>query len=168
MIEQLLQRWRQLSRRERRLLVLTLGIALIAGVYLLLIEPALQGRAAVQSRLPLLREQVAQADLMVGEARRLNSVAAAAPRPSLQSVRLRLEQSLEAAGLRPSLQQIQATETLIDLRFRGVSFALWIAWLETALRETRMRVADLSVTRDTEPGLVSVRMVLELPGGERR
>lgn len=168
MIEQFLQRWRLLSGRERRLLVTTLAVALTAVVFLVLIEPAWQGRESAQARLPGLREQVAQADLMAVEARRLNAAAAAAPRPSLQSVRLRLEQSLEAAGLRSSLQQIQATETLIDLRFRGVTFGAWIGWLEAALRETRLRVADLSVTRDADPGLVSVRMVLELPGSDRR
>lgn len=168
MIEQLLQRWRLLSPRERRLLSVALGLGLLAAVFLTLIEPAWTGRDSVQARLPVLRDQVAQADLMVAEARRLGAVAAAAPRPSLQSVRLRLEQSLEAAALRPALQQIQATETLIDMRFRAVPFAAWIVWLDSALRETRMRVADLSVSRDTEPGLVSVRMVLELPGSERR
>jgi general secretion pathway protein M len=167
-MEHLLQRWRQLSSRERRLLVGALVAAACAVVYLLLIEPAWQGREAVQARLPALRTQVAEADLMVAEARRLSSAAAASPRPSLQSVRVRLEQSLEAAGLRPGLQQIQATESLIDLRLRGVPFANWVGWLDAALRETRLRVADLSVTRDAEPGLVSVRMVLELPGGDRR
>ena len=168
MIEQLLQRWQQLSARERRLLAGTLVVAGCAIVFLMLIEPAVNGREAVQARLPALRAQVAEADLMVGEARRLSSIAAAAPRASLQSVRVRLEQSIESAGLRPGLQQIQATESLIDLRFRGVPFATWLNWLDSALRDTRLRVADLSITRDAEPGAVTIRMVLELPGGERR
>jgi len=168
MIETLLQRWQQLSSRERRLLGVALGFAGMAVLYLALIEPAWNGRDAVRARLPALRDQVAQADLMVGDVRRLSAAAAAAPRPSLQAVRVRLEQSLESAGLRPALQQIQATESLIDLRFRSVPFAVWMAWLDTALRETRLRVADLSVTRDSEAGLVSVRMVLELPGSDRR
>jgi general secretion pathway protein M len=168
MIEQLLQRWQQLSARERRLLIGALAIAGCAIVFLLLIEPALNGREAAQARLPALRAQVAEADLMVAEARRLSSAAAAAPRASLQSVRVRLEQSIDAAGLRSGLQQIQATESLIDLRFRGIPFATWMNWLDSALRDTRLRVADLSVTRDAEPGMVTIRMVLELPGGERR
>ena len=168
MIEQLLQRWQQLSARERRLLAGACAVAICALVFLVLVEPAMNGREAVQARLPVLRAQVAEADLMVSEARRLSSAAASAPRASLQSVRVRLEQSLESAGLRAGVQQIQATESLIDLRLRGVSFAALLAWLEPALRDTRLRVADLSVTRESEPGLVTVRMVLELPGGERR
>jgi len=167
-MENLLQRWRQLSARERRLLAGALVVSVFALVYLLLIEPAWNGRESVQARLPALRAQVAEADLMVAEARRLSTAAAASPRPSLQSVRVRLEQSLESAGLRAGLQQIQATESLIDLRLRGVPFAAWIGWLDSALRETRLRVADLSVTREADPGLVSIRMVLELPGGDRR
>lgn len=166
-MEQLLQRWRQFSDRERRLLAGALAAAACALVFLVLIEPAWNGREAVRLRLPDLRAQVAEADLMVAEARRLSSTAAA-PRPSLQSVRVRLEQSLESAGLRQGVQQIQATESLIDLRLRGVPFAAWMGWLDAALRETRLRVADLTVTRDADPGMVSVRMVLELPGGDRR
>ena len=40
MIEPLLQRWQQLSSRERRLLVAALGVAGLSLIYLALIEPA--------------------------------------------------------------------------------------------------------------------------------
>jgi general secretion pathway protein M len=168
MIETLIQRWRQLAGRERRMLVFAALFACVASVYLLLIEPALQGRDEIESGLPRLREQVAEADLLVGEARRLASAAANTPRPSLQSVRLSVEQSLEAAGLRGSLQQIQASDSLIDLRFRNVLFSAWLNWLDATVRQARLRVADVTVTRETEAGMVSVRVVLELAGSERR
>lgn len=168
MIEQLIQRWFQLAPRERRLIVLAGVVALLGVVYLGLVEPALRDREAIQARLPGLRHNVAEADALVIEARALSAAAASAPRPSLQAVRLRLEQSLENAGLRGALQQIQAGEALVDLRFRDVAFGAWLEWLDAALRESRLRVADLSINRDTEPGRVSVRVVLEVAGGERK
>lgn len=168
MIEGLIQRWRQLSPRERRLTGLALALAACAMCYLILIEPAWQARQAIAARLPALRLQVAEADTLVLEARALSASVSAAARPSLPALRLRVEQSLESAGLRPSLQQLQATDSLIDVRLRDVSFAAWLVWLDSILKETRLRVADLSVARDTEPGRVTVRLVLELAGGERR
>lgn len=167
-IEQFIQRWFQLAPRERRLIVLAGLVALFGAVYLGLIEPAWRDREAIQARLPGLRQQVAEADALVVEARSLSAAASSAPRPTLQAVRLRLEQSLENAGLRGALQQIQASETLIDLRFRDVTFGTWLEWLDTALRESRLRVADLSINRDTEPGRVTIRVVLEVAGGERK
>jgi general secretion pathway protein M len=168
MIEQLIQRWGQLAARERKLLALALIVAIIAIIHLGLVEPAWQGRDAIEARLPLLRQQVAEADALVTEARALSPAASASARPSLPAVRLRLEQSLEAAGLRGALQQIQSSDTLIDLRLRDIGFSVWLNWLEPVLRETRLRVADLSITRESEPGRVTVRMVLELAGSERR
>lgn len=167
MIEALIQRWRQFSPRERRLTWFAFALAACAGTYLALIEPAWQARQAIAGQLPLLRLQVAEADTLVIEARALSASASAAARPSLQALRLRVEQSLESAGLKPALQQMQATDSLIDVRLRDVSFAAWITWLDAVLKETRLRVADLSVMRDTEPGRVSVRLVLELAGGGR-
>ena len=86
----------------------------------------------------------------------------------MQSIRLRVDQSIDSAGLRGALQQIQSNDSLIDLRFRGTAFAGWLVWLDGLLRETRLRVSDLAVTRDTEAGLVSIRVVLELPGSAGR
>ncbi len=166
MIEGLLQRWRALAERERRLLGLCAVVVCAAASYLLLIEPAWVGRERIAAQLPGLREQVAQIDLLSAEARSLS--AAATPRGSMQSIRLRVDQSIDSAGLRGALQQIQSNDSLIDLRFRGTAFAGWLVWLDGLLRETRLRVSDLAVTRDTEAGLVSIRVVLELPGSAGR
>ena len=168
MIESLIERWRQLSARVRRSLIGALLVVAIAGGYMLLVEPAWQGREAANAQLPALRQQVAQADWLAAEAKRLSTAAASAPQTSLQAARSRIEQTLDLAGLRGSIQQIQASDALIDLRLRNIAFAQWLIWLDTTLRETRLRVVDLSVTRETEPGQVSIRLVLELAGTQRR
>jgi len=87
---------------------------------------------------------------------------------SLQGQRSALEQSIRSAGLAPNLTQLTPNGELFDLRFQAVPNAAWLAWLDTTLRETRLRVADVAMTRDPAPGVVSVRLVLEAPRRDRR
>jgi general secretion pathway protein M len=83
-------------------------------------------------------------------------------------VRTRLEQSIDNAGLRPALAQLQATGSLFDVRFRSVPFEAWLEWLDVAARDTRLRVVDLAVTRESAPGVVTARVSLEMPRAQAR
>ena len=165
MLERALQYWRSIAPRERRLVGLAALVLLLAVFYLGLIEPAWQGRQALQRELPTLRQQYAQMVALGAEARQL---AAAVPtgtnRP--QALRDSLAQSVRSAGLEPALQKIELNGELIELRFKAVGYAQWLAWMEGALRETRMRVADVSVVREGTSGVVTVRLVLEAPRRE--
>jgi general secretion pathway protein M len=161
MLESLMQRWRLMAPRERRLVVATLVIVALALFYLVLLEPAWLGRERLQRELPLLRSQLARVEQLATEARQLGAVQTAGETP--QAVRARLEQSIDAAGLRPTLAQLQATGSLFDVRFRGVPFEAWLEWLDVASRDTRLRVVDLAVTREASPGLVTARVSLEMP-----
>ena len=163
-IETLMQRWQLLSARERR--VVTGGAALlaVAAAWLLLFEPAWQARAALQGELPALRAQLARIDALADEAQRLSSAAAGSDSP--QTRKTQLERSIASAGLAPSLTQLSLNGTLFDLRFERVPHAAWLAWLDTTTREMRLRVADVTVTREAEHGLVSVRLALESPRAE--
>jgi general secretion pathway protein M len=163
-IEQLLQRWAALAPRERRVLALGLLVVLVAVGYLLLFEPAWQGRRQIQGELPLLRGQLARMTALAAEAQQL----AAAPRTAEapQAMRGALEQSVRSAGLAAHLAQLNLSGELFDLRFSGVPYAAWLAWLDTTLRETRLRVADVTVTREANSGVVAVRLVLEAPRRE--
>ncbi|MCM5569639.1 type II secretion system protein M [Burkholderiaceae bacterium FT117] len=166
MLESLMQRWQAMALRERRLVLVAGVFVLSAIVYLLLIEPAWLGRQRLQRELPTLRAQLARIDQLADEARQLGSAPAGADTP--QAVRARLEQSIDAAGLRPALAQLQQTGSLFDVRFRGVPHAAWLAWIDVAVRDTRLRVVDVSVTRESSPGLVTARASLELPRREGR
>jgi type II secretory pathway component PulM len=72
-----------------------------------------------------------------------------------------LEQSIEAAGLKSQLTQLSASGELIDVRFKGVPFQVFLTWLDAALRETRLRAVDVAIEREATPGIAAVRLTLE-------
>ncbi len=163
---QLLERgvswWASLQARERRVLGAGATVLALALVWLVAFEPAWVGRERLGRELPALRAQVAQMEGLAAEARRLSGQASQAA-DSAPQLKAQLEQSIEAAGLKGSLAQLSLSGDLIDLRFKGVPFAAWLGWFDTALRETRLRAVDLSVERETSPGVVSTRLTLEIP-----
>ncbi len=165
MLERLLQAWHSIAPRERRLIGGAGGVLLMALVFLLLVEPAWQGRRALQRELPVLRQQLAHMIALSGEARQLATATPQALNGG-QALRAALEGSVKAAGLDSQLQKIELNGELVDVRFKAIAHARWLLWLEGAQRETRMRVVDVSVTREPENGIVSVRMVLEAPRRE--
>lgn len=164
MIETLMQRWQLLAVRERRLVAGGAVLLAVVAVWLLLFEPAWQARAALQSELPVLREQLARVDQLADEAQRLSSVPAGSDSPQMR--RTRIEQSIAGAGLSPSLAQLSVNGSLLELRFDQVPYAAWLAWLDTTTREMRLRVADVSIMREAARGLVSVRLALDTPRAE--
>jgi general secretion pathway protein M len=154
-----------MAPRERRLVALGAGVTVLAVFYLALVEPAWQGRQALQRELPVLRQQLSQMISLSAEARQLAAVPAMAGE-GVQALRASIEGSLKAAGLESAVQKIELNGELVDLRFKGVSHARWLSWMESTQRETRLRVVDLSITREAENGIVSVRVVLEAPRRE--
>lgn len=160
MIESLVRWWGSLTPRDRRVLAIGTGVVAVALLYLLAFEPAYQGRARLEKELPALRGQLAQMDALSGEVRRLAGQATQGA-DSPQQLRTQLEASIAAAGLKGSLSQLTLSGELIDLRFKGVPFAAWLSWFDTALRETRLRAVDIAIERDGAPGTVSARLTLE-------
>lgn len=165
MIETLLQKWRGLARRERRMVAGGLTVIVLALIYLLLIEPATVGRGEISAELPGLRAQVSRMELLAGEVRRLASAPLAAD--SSSQLRERIEQSAVSAGL-GALAQVGLAGERIEVKAKGVPFATLVDWLDSVLRETRVRVVDANVSRDLQPGLVTAKVVLEAPRQEKR
>jgi general secretion pathway protein M len=163
-IESPLGSWRGLAPRERRLIVLAALVIGLAVIVLTLVDPAWQGRRKLQQELPVLRAQIAQLDALGQQARSLQSAPPVTDSPS--ALKTQLEASLSAARLRSSLTQMTTASDTLELKFNNVAFAQWWPWLEAALRETRLRVVDASITREPTVGLVAVRLVLEVPARE--
>jgi general secretion pathway protein M len=134
-------------------------LLVLAAVYLLLLEPAWQGRHRLDRELPVLRAQLARVDQLADEVIRLSSSPGGMESP--QAARARLEQSVDSAGMRASMTQLQQTGSLFDVRFRAVPFAQWLVWLEAAGRDARLRVVDVNVTREATPGMVTARVSFE-------
>jgi general secretion pathway protein M len=160
MLEQAVRWWASLQSRERRVLGGGVTLLVIVLVYFLAYEPAMDGRRRLQAELPTLRGQLAQIEGLAGEARRL---AGQAPQgvDSPEQLRIQLEQSIAAAGLKGAISQLTVAGDLIDLRFKGVPFATWLTWFDSALRETRLRAVDIAIEREAAPGVVTARLTLE-------
>ncbi len=148
------------------MLVTCVSVIALAIVYLVMFEPAWKGRRALAAELPQLRAQVAQIDAMAVEARRLAALPAGNDSPHV--MRQAFESSIDAAGMRQYVSQIKLSGEVLDVRFKEVPFAVWVDWIDAALRETRLRVVDAAVQREAQLGKVSVRLSLEAPRREGR
>lgn len=161
MLEPMLQKWNGLSARDRRMLGLATGFLVIVFTWLAAFEPAWTGRQRLARELPVLRSDLAQMDQLAAEAR----LAAGANQQNDESaaqLKSRLEATLAEAGLASSLAAMELNGEMIEARFRLADFEKWLFWLDDALRETRMRVVDLAITRESA-GVISGRVALEAP-----
>jgi general secretion pathway protein M len=161
MLEPLLQKWNALSTRDRRVLGLAVGFIILVFAWMVGFEPAWNGRQTLARELPVLRTDLAQMDQLAAEAR-LAATSTQQSNESAAQLRVRLEESLADAGLSSSLAQMEVNGEMIEARFRQADFEKWLFWLDGAVRETRLRVVDLSLTRES-PGVISGRLALEAP-----
>jgi general secretion pathway protein M len=161
-MERLIASWRSMSPRERRLVGIAGMLVLVTAGFLLLLEPAWRSRAVLERDLPVLRDQLAQMLALQDELRQAGTEGAARPAGGNAASRVALlEQSVRSAGLSEALRKLEVNGELIELRFAGAPHERWFAWLPAALGETRMRIIDLAIARETAPGQVSARLVLE-------
>lgn len=166
MMEPLVQRWRALSDRERRLIGAGAGLLMLVLLWAVAYEPAAAGRKRLLAERATWQTDLAQMESLSAQARQLGAATSSEPQ-SLESLRDRLENALDAGGFRGQIQSIRITGDQIELRMKPVSAQPWLAWLDTALLETRLRISRLSLDREgppAPPGTVTVRMTLERPG----
>jgi general secretion pathway protein M len=161
MLEPLLLKWNALSSRDRRMLGFAVGFLVLISAWLLAFEPAWKGRQQLVRELPALRSELAQMDQLAAEAR-MASTSSRQTNESAAQLRSRIEETLAGAGLSSSLAQIEVNGEMIEARFRQADFEKWLYWLDAAVRETRLRVVDLSITRESA-GVISGRLALEAP-----
>jgi general secretion pathway protein M len=159
-VEAFAQRWAALAPRERRMLGIGIFVIAISIVYFLLFEPAFLGRKKLLEELPVLRSQLGQVESLGSEARRLTSVPTGLDNPT--ALKGLIEQSVAASGLKGQLTQVTQTGDLIEARFKAVGFNQWLLWLDSAVRETRMRVVDVAMTKEGADGLASGKVVFEV------
>ena len=155
------QRWAAMARREKQMVAAAFLVLASAFIYLVLIEPAYFGRKKLQEELPVLRTQLGQVESLGSEVRRLAAVPAGSDNPlALKGL---IEQSVAAAGLKAQLSQVVQTGDLIEARFKAVSFAQLVGWIDSASRETRMRIVDAAIIKEASEGAVSGKVVFEIP-----
>ena len=163
------ERWGALSVRERRAIQWGSLMLLVALTWTLGYEPAARGNARLLAERSTWQSDLARMEALVAQARQLGEVSTAQA-PELSAVRDVLESSLRAAGWGAQLSSLKATPELIELRMSGVPIGPWLVWLESSLRESRLRVLELTLDRPgppAAPGSINVRVVLDRPGRSR-
>jgi general secretion pathway protein M len=159
-VEALAQRWTALAPRERRMLGIGFFVVALSILYFVLFEPAFLGRKKLLEELPGLRSQLGQVESLGSEARRLTSVPTGLDNPN--ALKGLIEQSVSASGLKQQLTQVTQTGDLIEARFKAVNFNQWLLWLDSAVRETRMRVVDVAMIKEGAEGFASGKVVFEV------
>jgi general secretion pathway protein M len=150
--------WQGLGRRERTLVAAAAALALAAALYVVAIEPAWRTRARLGDELPRLRAQAAEVDALALEARQLaRRGAASAPAGALRTA---LEQSPSAAQLRGA-SVTAADERRLVVSVQATPVTPWLAWLEQAARESRLRVARVQISRTAARGVVDGEVTFE-------
>lgn len=132
--------WDARTPRERRILAVGGGLLLLVLCWLLLIDPALQGREQWKKALPALRADYAQMQSLAQQA-------AAAPPPSAPAAppdRASIERSLAEHGMKA--QSVNAGEEGVRLVLTDVSFAALTDWMQQAQRDAQLVVTEASVT----------------------
>jgi general secretion pathway protein M len=130
-------------------------VLLLALVYLVLVAPALDGRAELRRSLPQLRQQAAQLRALADEARTVQ----AAPVPQVAPMsRTALQDSLTARGITPA--SLSLTGDYAKLQLNNVSFANLMAWLDAQRRENRISAQDAAISALPAAGQVDATLTL--------
>ena len=147
--------WTERDARERA--TLTAGaMALALGItYLLLIDPALNGRKNVSNALPHLRQQVAQMQALSKEAAALSGTPTPAVAPISREI---IQAALARNGLHP--QNLLLTGDHAKVQLSSASFASMLAWLDEMQKTAMLSVVDANIVALNKADLVDVTLTL--------
>jgi general secretion pathway protein M len=147
--------WLARTEQERRFLTAGGAVVLAALLYLLFIDPALEGRAQLRRSLPQLRQQAAELQALAQEA----STLAQAPQTHVVPLtREGVSSSLSGRGLNP--QSLSVTGEYIKLQLNNVAFSNLATWLDEQRRANRVLVQDAVVTALPAAGQVDASLTL--------
>jgi general secretion pathway protein M len=147
--------WLARTEQERRFLAVGGAVVLLAVLYLLLVDPALEGRAQLRRQLPQMRQQAAELQALAQEANTL----ARAPATQIPPItREAVDSSLNGRGLKP--QSLSMTGEYIKLQLNNVPFAGLAGWLDEQRRANRVLVQDATVTALPVAGQVDASLTL--------
>lgn len=147
--------WLARTAQERKFLLVGGAVVALAIFYLVLLEPAINGRDQLRRSLPELRQQAAQLQALASEAQAV----AAQPAPAVAPVTSdSLTASMNARGLKPTSLSVSGEYTKVQLS--NVSFANLMSWLDAQRRESRITVQDAQFSAQTALGQVDATLTL--------
>lgn len=152
--------WLARTAQERKFLLVGGAVVALAIFYLVLLEPALNGRDQLRRSLPELRQQAAQLQALAAEAQAV----AAQPAPAVAPVTSEsLSASLGARGLKATSLSVSGEYTKVQLS--NVSFANLMSWLDAQRRESRIMVQDAQFSAQSALGQVDATLTLRQSSG---
>ena len=152
--------WSRCTSRVRQFL-LGGGVALLGIVaYLLLWQPAYEGRRKLEKELPILREQALEMNALAREARALIPQANA-PAVSGAALQQAILSSLEAHGLKVAKWSLSGDSVLLQLE--RAPFGAVADWLAEMQRTQRLKVSEARIRYLGSPAQVSVLATLQTP-----
>lgn len=153
--------WGARNARERRMLSIAAAVIGLALIYLLLIDPALEGRTQLNKSLPNLRQQVAQMQAMSREAESLSSQ----DTPAVEPVsRTSVEAALARSGLKA--QNLTVNNQTVIVQFSAVSFSQLLNWLQEMQKMAMTTVVESNIVAQNQPDLVNATLTLRQQGNE--
>jgi general secretion pathway protein M len=155
--------WRDRSVRERKQVLLMGTLIVLALLYLLLVAPALSGRAQLRKSLPELRQKSADMQQLVREAAMLS--ATVAPPPILLSKET-VDTTLGGHGLKA--QSIVVTEDVVRVQLNAASFSSIVDWLGDVQKTARLSVIDASIVALPAADSVNATLTLRQQKSEAR
>lgn len=159
MIARLRAWWVGLGRRERAMTAAAGSFALLAVLYLIALEPAWKTRGRLGAELPRLRAQAAEVAALAQEAKRLTSAGVAVE--SAGAAKVALEQSAARVNLN-SVGVAVLDERRLTASAKGVPVTQWLAWVEAAARESRLRIAAVRISRSPVRAVVDAEATFEV------
>ena len=147
--------------RESRMLAVAALAGTFSLAYLLLIDPALTGREQLNQDLPLLRQQVAQMQLLSKETAELSGKSAA---PLITLSKEVIETDLARNGLKA--QSVMLTGDYAKVQLAAVSFGSTLNWLDALQNSARVAVVEANIVALAQPDSVNATFTLHQPRNE--
>ena len=147
--------WIERNARERKQIALAIAVAVCALIYMLLVAPALNGRAQLEKSLPELRQQSAELKNLATQASALSAATATPAPPATKEV---IEASLANKGLKA--QSVAPAGEIIKVQLSAVSFTGMLDWLDEIQKNLRITVVDANVTAQPQTDIVNATLTL--------
>lgn len=156
----MIEYWRRLQGRERRLVGIALVVIALVLAWTLVWEPLRDARSELTDQLAGQRALVDWLDRVAPEVRRLRGERAPERTLSGQSILAVIDQGARAAGLAGALKRIEpGTGEEVRVVFEQASFPDLMRWLAATVGERPLAVTRLTADR-AGPGRVDCVVVL--------
>lgn len=160
-MEALMNFWTDRSPRDRAIYVGVAALAVLAFVFLVLIEPAATGINRLERGLPQARNETARLEALLTEVKNLKAKAQVAT-VSAQEARGAIEKSLAAAGLKAA-RVVPLSDGDLQMTFTNAPYAAWAMWLATTERELGARTTSVVANGTGTPGHADIELAMRLP-----